>query len=684
MGNPNIDQTKPKRARCVLPDNATIAVVGGGPAGAFFAIQAAKEARKLNKKINLVIIEKKRDLCVHHGAFSSGFGRGCNYCAGGISPKLIDILGANGLQIPEEIIMGKTELITVHGDWKSIELSIPKGRKMYTVFRGSRPRHRADGHFNFDSFLIDTAQKEGATLLQGEVQNISYSSRNKPVVHYRTAQDGQSQIETLEADFVALAAGVNQTPGMTLESNHLYQTLRMIFPGFRPPKVRKALICELQTEEALLRPMRGEVHFAQYGSKDLQIEMSSFLAKGGWITLVLIGPSIDCAKPSQYTRIFNQFLELPYIRRLFPRAATFSPACVCNPNMTIGMCHNGFGHRVALIGDMVVSRLYKDGILSAYTTASALVDCIFKVGIDRASLKKAYWPMARISQIDNLFGAVVFLLNRITFSNPLLSRIFYQALLTERKSLPEPQRRLANILWRIASGDDTYRRILLAMCSPSTIGSIFVGGLLVTIRNVITEKIFDLNWAGFGRYPLGVPKENVEVKRNELMKVHGEWPFEKPPQFERMYAIKIQAEPAKIFDQLGKFGDPDRQYLKPRAIRIHRVRGGANQQGSKIRYDIPFRFLSFSITIEKVIEHRNLFYRVLDGFAKGGVLSFDIHEKEKGLCILSLYVAYSFPAGQHLLQKLYWQTFRRCFPAFIHDVVWNHALCQLKHIVEVT
>lgn len=51
---------KVKREHLSLPDNATIVIVGGGPAGAFFAIQAARKARALGKAIDLLIIEKKK------------------------------------------------------------------------------------------------------------------------------------------------------------------------------------------------------------------------------------------------------------------------------------------------------------------------------------------------------------------------------------------------------------------------------------------------------------------------------------------------------------------------------------------------------------------------------------------------------------------------------------------------
>ncbi|MDP6775159.1 MAG: hypothetical protein QGI83_00175, partial [Candidatus Latescibacteria bacterium] len=623
-----------------LPDGATIVVVGGGPAGAFFAIQAAKKARVLGRKLDLLIVEKKEELRFYQAASSIPLREGCNYCAGGISPMLASALRESGLSVPEEIVLGRATSLTVHGDWKSIELPVPEGREMLSVFRGSRPRHRAGRHVNFDSYLLDKAVEEGARVVAGEVQDVGYSPSLKPVVRYRTGTGGKNGIETTEADFVVFAGGVNQTPGMDPESDRLFGALKKAIPGFRPPKVRKTLICEMQTEEELLRHIRGEVHFAQYGSKDLQIEMSSLMPKGGWITVVLLGRTVDRAQPSQHLQIMERFLELPHIKRLLPRKATLAPVCVCNPNMVVGASRSPFGHRVALIGDMAVSRLYKDGIFSAYASARGLADCILDVGIDRASLKKAYWPVIRRFEVDNRFGAVVFLLNRVTFSHRVLSRIFYQAVLTERKTKPEHGRRLADVLWRIASGDDTYRSILLSMYHPATVWSIVVGGALVTIRNCMTERVFGLNWEGFGRYPTGVPREDIEEKRLEIAGVLGIQPTRRSLDFERMYSIKIKAGRARILDQLGRFGDADRRYFRSRLVNVHRTVGSANQVGSTIQYDVFPGWLSFSVVLEKVVGTHYLLYRVRDGFAQGGILVFSIDEKEEGLCLLSIYVAF--------------------------------------------
>jgi hypothetical protein len=351
--------------------------------------------------------------------------------------------------------------------------------------------------------------------------------------------------------------------------------------------------------------------------------------------------------------------------------------------MTVGVARHPFGHRIALIGDMVVSRLYKDGIFSAYVTASALADCILEAGADRASLKKGYWSVVKGFQLDNRFGGMVFLLNRLTFSHPVLSRIAYQAVLTERRTKPGHQRRLANTLWRMASGDDTYRRILGSMFHPATIWLILVGGVLVTARNYLTERVFGLNWTGLGRYPTGVPTEDVQRKRRELVEVLGIPSCRRSAEFERTYSIKVKADQARVFLELGKFGDRDRRYFKPRLVNVHRTAGNANEVGSTIRYDVSPRWLSFRVVLEKVIAARYLLYRVEDGFAQGGILAFDIDSKDEGLCLLSIYVAFDFPKRRNPFRRIAWSLFRLAFPAFVHDVLWNHSLCELKHLVEI-
>ncbi len=671
-----------KEQRTVLEDSATIAVIGGGPAGAFFAITLLKKSRRLRKNVDLFIVEKKRELQIYQPSSTLCFREGCNYCAGGISPRLVDALEDMGLGLPEGIRAGTVESLTVHVNWKDIELQIPEGRKMLSVFRGSRPKSRPGRHVNFDAHILEHAVKEGATVITAEVYDVTYSENGKPVLAYRIGSGGEVRTESREVDFVVFAGGVNQTPGVEPERDRLFQSLRRLIPGFRPPKVRKALICELGGEPESLRSVMGELHFGQYGSKHLRIEMSSLIAKTQCVTVVLLGRTIDEARSSDSMQIMTDFLDLPHVRRLLPKKIDLRPICFCNPNMTVRPAQNPFGHRVALTGDMAVARLYKDGIYSAHLTAATLANAILDEGIDRRSLKRSYWPIIKSFSNDNWFGKVVFLLNRITFASPLLSRVLYQAVLTERKTRAQRQRRLGNVLWRIASGDDTYRHILVSMFHPLTIGSIIVGGFLVTVRNYVTEVLFGLNWEGLGRQATGIPKEGYAAKRQDLIDVVDLEELTERPEFESVYTIKIKADKSRILHQLGKFGDEDREYFRPRMVRVRRIAGNANEVGCVVQYNLPFRWLDFCIVLERTVGERYLVYRIRNGFGQHGVLVFDIDCIREGVCLLSIYVGFDFPKGVNLMRKVCWRVFRHIFPGFVHDVLWNHSLCKIKDLAE--
>jgi flavin-dependent dehydrogenase len=211
-----------------LPDGATVVVVGGGPAGSFFAIRALRKARELGRALDLTILERKTEICFYQPvAFCSW--EGCNYCAGGISPRLADVLKENGISLPEEIVEERATEITVHGDWKNIELPVPAGREMFAVFRGSRPKQRPGRYTNFDSFLLHQAQQEGARVLTADVNGIRRSSAGKPVVSYRLVTEETSR--EIEADFVGVAAGVNRTPGMDLATDPVFAALARVMPA---------------------------------------------------------------------------------------------------------------------------------------------------------------------------------------------------------------------------------------------------------------------------------------------------------------------------------------------------------------------------------------------------------------------------------------------------------------------
>jgi hypothetical protein len=174
----------------------------------------------------------------------------------------------------------------------------------------------------------------------------------------------------------------------------------------------------------------------------------------------------------------------------------------------------------------------------------------------------------------------------------------------------------------------------------------------------------------------------MEEKRKELLRMGRPGFGPAGPAFESMYSFTIKSEPEKIFRYLGTFGDKDRKYFRPRWLRVERTSGRPNEPGCVIRYKTPFKFLDFQVVLEHQDKDRYLTYRVRDGFAEGGILIFDISRLKKGAFGLSIYVAFDFARGKKWTERIFWSLFRYLFPGFVHDVLWNHSLCQLKDVIE--
>ena len=665
LGKPN--------ERLQLIDNSTVVIIGGGPAGSFLAINLLRKARLLGKKIEVIIMEKKKTMNIHEQKGLEGHIGECNYCAGGLSPKICEALKEMGLILPVKVIMDKVFIINIIADWKTISLEVLK--EMISVYRGSRPMGRNDSIYNFDTFLLENAVKEGVRIITTEVTGLRYSQDGRVVVSYN------ANIETLESDFVAFAGGVNGIVGDRLDAGEqpLFY-LHKLMPGFQPPKVRRTIIFELNTEDndRFINKIKGELYFILHGSRRLKLEMASIAPKGKYITVVLIGPSIDNATIKDDLRIINEFMRLSHIKKILPQEAKLKNICICNPNMAIGVAKKPYGDRISVVGDMFTTNLYKDGIGSAYEISTKLAEVVLTRGIDKRSLKKGYGPVIRKYHTNNTLGKLVFLFIRICFSSPLFSRIIYQAVITERKTQVSENRRLEKILWNTASGEDTYKNIILTMFHPFVIWLIISGGLLITLRNYITELYFGLIWGNFARFTTGVEKEEFEARTKTIKEEFPGNLGEGSLDFKRMYSIRISAPREKIFKELGKFGDKDRKYFKPRFIDVRRISGEANQAGSIIRYNIYPNLFSFSLRLLKAIPGEHISYEIMDGFGRGGILLFEIDALTKGNelidgeYMLSIYVGFNFSK----------QLFKHLFPAFMHDVLWNYSLCQLKNVIE--
>jgi flavin-dependent dehydrogenase len=662
-----------------IPIKDRFAIVGGGPAGSFFARCLLREARRLKKEIEVVIVEKKAALKIEDGYW---WIKGCNFGAGGISPRLSAILEQEGIHVPPETIRGEISRIWIHGMWKNIPIKVPNQMKMYSVFRGSLPSKLNDKQRGLDAFLLGNAVAEGATLLQGEAFELSQADPSTPVLKIKQAS---GDVISMPFSFVTIATGVNAKAGKDYRENPLIQSIQRINPDFIPAQLRRTLVFELKVpREVLEKNMKNEIYFIEYGSKELPLEHIALVPKGDYLTVTVIGKHIDRAVLPKETRmIIDKIVKLPQLERILPDFSTYPVACTCSPWMTVKAAKNPFTQRLAIIGDAAGSRLYKDGLYSAFLTASQLAHNIMCDGSDKRSLSKEYGKTVKWLSMDNRFGKLVFRLIRFTFSTPLLSRILYQTFATELKTREKNKRPLGQILWKVASGYADYREILGDMFSFRTLSSVMIGGVLVTMRNIFTEFLFGLKWGEYGRYPTVVLKEKRDYIKGSLSSIL-EMSLDSIPDFERIYAIKIKATKRKIFEELGKFGDDRRNYMNLRFIEIKRMSGMPNQLGSVIRYKLKYLFVYVDMELKRMVPEKVLYYELSEKFADRGKLVFEIKPTEDGNNRLVIYAAFDFKKGKGPFMRVFWWFFRLVFPAFVHDVVWNHAICSIKEDAELS
>lgn len=659
--------------RIVLKNNSRVCIIGGGPAGSFFAIHLLRSAEKADREISVCIVDRQ---AIRGDSDIPGSLAGCNGCAGLISPALNKNMNATGIHLPPELIMEDYTHLWFHGLWKNFPLRIPKGHRIISVFRGSLPHGRAGSRDGFDAFLLKTAIAAGATVVSGTAGRIRETPAGTLSIDIDTPPAGTA---TLEADFTAIAAGIKNNPGLALETP-LFRSFKDLVPCFEPPGTRQTLIVELKPgRDYLKKYMHREIYFIESGSGAFRLEHVALVPKQDFLTVALVGESIDRAHlPGETRSLVRSFLALPHVQAILPRISldTAPVVCSCCPRMATHPSKSPFGDRIACIGDALGAKLYKGGLFSAFTTAESLAATIINTGIDRQSLSQCYTRLLAWLEADMDYGRRIFGFTRTTFNSPLLSRILYQAFATEMKFKTRDQWPLGNILWELGTGSGDYPAIYRDLTSWKVIRSI-ITGTVKTVRNMLAETFFGIAWEPYGRYPTVVLKERrgyIKTSISSPLGIH----LEDSPEMERMYAIKIRASAQAVYRELGRYGDAGSRFLRLRFVSVSRLSGTPNQPGSVVRYKVAFPPLSMDVRLVRCIPDRSLVYEPGELFARQGILIFDITPTRDGNTRLVIYTAFNFRKGSTRISRLFWRLVKRLFPGWAHDVVWNHALCCIK------
>lgn len=441
---------KDNRKKLVLQNGSKIGVIGGGPAGSFFTLFALESASKMGLNIEIDIYEIKD--------FAQTGPIGCNNCGGIVSESLVQMLKADGIILPPDVIRRGIDTYTLHLEQGTTVIdTLLREQRIVSMFRGSGPLgSTVTNQQSFDGYLQELCEKKGAKIYIEKVTD----AQNEP--------DGITLItnkSTRKYDLLIGAVGLNQR---TLS---LFQK---IIPSFIPPKTTKAYISEfLLGPEPITKHFGNSMHVFLLNLPG--IKFGALIPKGKYVTLVLLGSEINKG-------IVDSFINSEAVLACFPEGTELKNInpCQCFPSINIKNAKNPYSDRIVLIGDSASSKLYKNGIGAAYITGKAAANTVFKDGISKNDFKKSYQPVCSKLDKDNAVGKVIFYATMIIQKSSFLKKVLFQMVVKEQ--LKETGNRdMSSLLWDTFTGSAPYANILWRTLNPVLLATL--------VWNIFTEFI---------------------------------------------------------------------------------------------------------------------------------------------------------------------------------------------------
>lgn len=440
-----------------LENGARIAIIGGGPAGSFFAHFLHKFAQEKGIRVSTTIFDGKD--------FLQKGPRGCNLCAGVVAESLNQKLKNEGIHLPEGRIMSRIEGYTLHVDGESLLLTCRENEKnaIATVFRGNGPRYSTFPEIiSFDDFLLSWAQDIGAEVISAPVWDIKLPSKKSQLLTIVYGEKENSK--DVDVDLVVGAFGVN---------TYLMNRIKDMGFGYSAPSTLVTYQAELKIgRERILKSFGKTIHV--YMPQKSTIRYATVIPKEDFITITVIG------KKNATKATFQGFLNLKDIEGKIPK---FKPHCLCYPKITVSPSKKPFSNRIVMIGDASFSRHYKNGIESAFLTAQLAARTAVFYGVDASSFKKYYYKQAKKRIIhDNTYGRLLFFVNDFISSVPILTQS--HLFLAKKPNKTGPPQKIRQILWNMFTGNIPYRDIFKISLDLRLQSSLLMNAFVLLIKEM--------------------------------------------------------------------------------------------------------------------------------------------------------------------------------------------------------
>ncbi|MCE5271318.1 hypothetical protein LLH00_08530 [bacterium] len=416
-----------------------VAVIGGGPAGAFFSIRYLSLCRENGIEARVTIFEPK--------LFERGGPSNCNCCQGVLSSALVSELEALGLALPERVVQQRITRYRLVTGVGSLCLEAPAGAHILTVYRGHGPHPDRSGRLSFDQFLLDTALGLGAIKVPRRIERVALERSGPDPVHL-TDELGQRYA----ADMLIGAFGVNSSTGQQFE--------RLGF-GYNRPATHAAVLAEFPMPEGQ-RPEGAGSEIVVFIPGERPVQFGVITPKKDYVTVSLVGKGLSLSDLEEFVR--RTGLE----RGAQVATVDGSPRCRCAPRFPVQHSPRLAAAHCLIVGDAGISRYYKKGIDSALRSASLAAEVLVHCGpADERGLRRDY--ESRIQGefgFDNRLGQIMFRLYDRINRVPALTLAHLRLARGECPLSGLAAHRLRWVLWNMFTGDAPYRRIFLHCLDP--------------------------------------------------------------------------------------------------------------------------------------------------------------------------------------------------------------------------
>lgn len=279
--------------------------------------------------------------------------------------------------------------------------------------------------------------------------------------------------------------------GIMAASLKLFQEMEF---GYEPPQTTKTYICEFSLGHELVQEYFGNsMHVFLLDLPHL--EFAAIIPKDNFVTLAILGEGID-------KEFVQSFMNTPEVKQCFPPdwKLTEGFPCQCFPKINIKSALKPYADRVVLVGDCATTKLYKNGIGAAYSTAKAAATTAIFHGISSGDFEKHYRPACRSIHNDNRIGKIIFAVSRQVQKKRFIKRGILRMAAKEQFK-DGRRRRMSTVLWDTFTGSAPYKEVFFRTLKPvfliHFLWEILVGTM--PFNKIRKDRIEDLETEVLGR-----------------------------------------------------------------------------------------------------------------------------------------------------------------------------------------